>query len=213
MLRPRLSDLIAIADMRLAMPRLGSTTFARPAGTDWAWRPMLWRSALAQPGLTGAQSRETLGGEVTLFHDCPHSEVILRQTRNHSESDLAPFGLTIEVFAFAGSFLSLVIELPSEAAEGLRKRHLIRLGLSLKLERPLEIFARLNIRHGPNTEQIVREFDLDGDERFVEFDLAYSRLNERRVERIWIDLIFEGPMMNRIGLTDVTFARYPRADL
>mgnify|MGYP006289767839 CR=1 FL=1 len=47
----------------------------------------------------------------------------------------------------------------------------------------------------------------------VEFDLAYSRLNERRVERLWLDLIFERPAMNRIVLQDLAMSRRPRADL
>ena len=47
----------------------------------------------------------------------------------------------------------------------------------------------------------------------VEFDLAYSKLNEKRVEKAWIDLIFEGPEMNQITLRDLTFSRRPRAAL
>jgi hypothetical protein len=27
------------AESRLALPRPGSTTFPRPSGTDWSWRP------------------------------------------------------------------------------------------------------------------------------------------------------------------------------
>ena len=81
------------------------------------------------------------------------------------------------------------------------------------MEQPLEIFARLNIRHGPNTEQIVRELPLHEENIRVEFDLAYSNLNEKRVERAWIDIIFEGPQMNQVVLRDLTFSRRPRASL
>jgi hypothetical protein len=83
----------------------------------------------------------------------------------------------------------------------------------VELEKPLEIFARLNIKHGPNTEQIVRELPLNAEEIMVEFDLAYSNLNEKRVERAWIDLIFENPQMSQLVLRDVTFSRRPRAAL
>jgi hypothetical protein len=83
----------------------------------------------------------------------------------------------------------------------------------VELEKPLEIFARLNIKHGPNTQQIVRELPLNEEEIMVEFDLAYSTLNEKRVERAWIDLIFENPQMSQVVLRDVTFSRRPRADL
>jgi hypothetical protein len=47
----------------------------------------------------------------------------------------------------------------------------------------------------------------------VEFDLAYTKLNEKRVESMWVDLIFEGPQMNQETIRDVTFLRNPRAEL
>ncbi len=77
----------------------------------------------------------------------------------------------------------------------------------------MEIFVRLNIRHGPNTEQIVRELPRGQSEVFAEFDLAHSGMNEKRLERIWVDLIFDRPEMNRITLRDLTFSRRPRAEL
>ena len=39
----------------------------------------------------------------------------------------------------------------------------------IEMEKPLEIFARLNIKHGPNTEQIVRELPLHEADIVVEF--------------------------------------------
>jgi len=216
-LRHRLDELLEVAESRLALPRIGSSSFPRPAGTDWSWRPRLWRGPLALKGLAGVESRTTIGGEATVFHDCRISELTLRQVRNAREADLAPFGLRLDVFRFDGSFLSLAIDLPDSACEGLRRRHLIRLDVMVELEKPLEIFARLNVRHGPNTEAIVRELPLHRgppyDDVWVEFDLAYSKLNEKRVEKMWIDLIFEGPEMNQITLRDLTLARYPRAEL
>jgi len=96
---------------------------------------------------------------------------------------------------------------------GLQKRHLIRMDTIVEMEKPLEIFARLNIKHGPNTEQIVRELPLNEVDCVVEFDLAYSNLNEKRIERAWIDLIFENPQMSQVTLRDLTFSRSPRAEL
>ncbi|MFB9151428.1 DUF6478 family protein [Roseovarius ramblicola] len=203
----------AVAEHRLALPVVGSTAFPRPHGTDWSWRPEIWRLPLPVPGMASAQSRAMMGREVTLFHDCSRSELSLRQVRNTREADLAPYGLRMDSFAFDGSFLSLVIDLPQEAVEGLTKRHLIRLDTIVELEKPLDIFARLNIRHGPNTEQIVRELPLTTQENTVEFDLAYSSINEKRIERGWIDLIFETPAMSQVTLRDVTFSRRPRAAL
>ncbi|MEL7081724.1 MAG: DUF6478 family protein, partial [Pseudomonadota bacterium] len=74
-------------------------------------------------------------------------------------------------------------------------------------------FARLNVRHGPNTEQIVQELAVTGGELSAEFDLAYSKLNESRVENAWIDLIFEGPEMNQITVRDLAVWRSPRAEV
>lgn len=212
-LKSQIDALLHVADGRLALPRIGSTAFQRPPGTDWSWRPQVWRGPLPVKGIATVQNRQQLGTEMTVFHDCQISELSLRQLRNTRKEDLAPFGLRMDVFRFDGSFLSLVLDLPSEAARGLQRRHLIRVGAVVELEKPLEIFARLNVTHGPNTEQIVREFPIGSDDVSVEFDLAYTDLNEKRVDRIWVDLIFEGPEMNEVTLRDLTFSRRPRAGI
>ena len=59
----------------------------------------------------------------------------------------------------------------------------------------------------------MREVPLNEENLMVEFDLAYSKLNEKRVEKAWIDLIFEGPEMNQVVIRDLTFSRRPRAAL
>ena len=212
-LKAHLDKLIHIAESRLALPMIGSNAFPKPFDADWAWRPELWRGPLPVPGMSSVESKSMLGREVTLFHDCHRSELTLRQLRNRREADLAPFGLRLDVFNFDGSFLSLVVDLPEEAVRGLQRRHLLRVDTIVEMEKPLEIFARLNIKHGPNTEQIVRELPLGAEEVMVEFDLAYTKLNEKRVEKMWLDLIFEGPQMNQVTLRDLTFSRRPRAEL
>lgn len=211
-LRHTLNEVISVADNRLALPMIGSNSFPKPHGTDWSWRPTLWCEPLASPGMSTVPSKTRLGDALTLFHDCDQSELTLRQMRNLREADLAPFGLRMDVFRFDGSFLSLVLDLPEQAMQGLRRRHLIRLDTIIELEKPLEIFIRLNIKHGPNTEQLVRELPLHEDEIAVEFDLAYSKLNEKRVERAWVDLIFENPQMSQVTIRDLTFCRHPRAE-
>ncbi|MBY5933316.1 hypothetical protein KUV51_09930 [Tateyamaria omphalii] len=213
LLRSHLDRLIHRADERLALPAIGSTAFPRPHNADWFWRPELWRGSLKTPGMSSVQTKSMLGNEVTLFHDCEFSELTLRQLRNLREEDLAPYGVRLDVFKFDGSFLSLVVDLPEDAVSGLTKNHLVGMNTIVEMEKPLEIFARLNVRHGPNTEQIVRELPLNEQDVTVEFDLAYSKLNEKRVERAWIDLIFEGPEMNQVTLRDLTFSRRPRAAL
>lgn len=211
--RREIDRLLHVVDGRLSLPAIGSDVIRKPLMSDWAWRPELWRGPVSPPGLAAVENRATFGDEATIFHDCERSELTIRQIRNTRECDLAPFGVRMDVFRFSGSFLSLVIDLPAEAVTGLTLTHVIRMEAAVEMERPLEIFARLNVRHGPNTEQLVRELPLQSDEVMVEFDLAYTKMNEKRVERAWIDLIFEGPEMNQIILRDVTFSRRPRAEL
>lgn len=212
-LKARLDRLAHVADGRLAMPRIGSNAFNRPPGTLWSWRPQLWRGPITPKGLAGAPSKSRLGDEVTLYHDCANSELTLRQIRNTDEDDLAPFGLRMDVFGFDGSFLSLVLDFPEDAVPGMKRQHLIRLATHIVVEHQIEVFARLNIRHGPNTEDLVLEVPVNKADAVVEFDLAYSQLNEKRIEKMWIDLIFEGPAMNQVEVRDLTVCRYPRAAL
>ncbi|MCT4558816.1 MAG: DUF6478 family protein [Pelagimonas sp.] len=212
-LKHQVDKLIYTADSRLALPILGNQTFPRPIDADWAWRPQLWCGPLPVKGISSVPTKSMLGDEVTLFHDCAQSELTLRQLRNTREADLAAFGLRMDVFQFDGSYLSLAIDMPEEACRGLTRKHLMRVETIVEMEKPLEIFARLNIKHGPNTEQIVRELPLHEEDIVVEFDLAYTKLNEKRLEKIWMDLIFEGPQMNQVILRDLTFSRRKRAEL
>ena len=212
-IRRRLDRLLYVAEGRLTLPAVGSNAILKPLYTDWAYRPQLWRGPIRPLGMVAVESKTEYGDEVKVFHDCRVTELTLRQVRNNRESDLAPFGLRMDVFRFDGSFLSLVVELPEESVQGLERRHLVRLTVVAEVEKPLEIFARLNIKHGPNVEQIGRELPLGEDEVMVEFDLAYTKLNEKRLERMWLDLIFEGAEMNQIILRDVALTRRPRAEV
>lgn len=206
-------DFQMVAKSRLALPRPASATFSKPPGTDWSWRPKAWQVAVTETGIAPALSKDSLTNEVAIFHDCTNGEISLRQVRNIRDIDLCAFGMTIEVFHFDGSYLSLVIEIPPSSCENLKRRHLIRLGATIERERPARIYARLNVKNGPNTEQILLTLPDDTEDTMVEFDLAYSQLNERRAERMWLDLMIEDPAMNKITFRDLNFARYPRADL
>lgn len=212
-LKRPLETVIHTADSRLMLPMIGADAIQKPLNSDWAYRPEIWRGPVTPPGISAVQTKATVGSEATVFHDCTISELTVRQVRNTREEDLAPFGLQMDVFKFDGSFLSLVLDLPDDVVHGLKKKHLLRMNAIVEMEKPLEIFARLNIKHGPNTEQLVRELPLHQEDVIVEFDLAYTKLNEKRVEQLWIDLIFEGPQMNQVILRDITFSRRPRAEL
>ena len=212
-LNKQVDKVLQTAEGRLALPLIGQAAIRRLMQSDWAWRPELWTGPVKPSGLASVASKTPFGREAKVFHDCDFSELTLRQVRNTKSEDVAPFGLRMDVFRFGGSFLSLVVELPKDGIAELKRRHLIRLEMRVETESPLEIFARFNVRHGPNTEQLVRELEHSSGELAVEFDLAASRLNERRVERAWLDLIFEGPEMNQITVRDLTLSRRPRAEL
>lgn len=212
-LRSPLQELTRIADIRLALPRIGSNTFARPAGTDWAWRPQQWRGALSERGIAPVRNKDRLGHDLTVFHDCPVGEIAISQIRNTRDDDLAAYGISLEVFSFTGNFVSLVLDVPKGVCEGLRKQHLIQLAVTLDRESPVKAFARLNVKHGPNTETVLETLPDDQTETVVEFDLGHSQLNEKRVGQMWIDLMFENPYMNRITLRDLNICRFPRAEL
>ncbi|SDX02419.1 hypothetical protein SAMN05444358_102221 [Ruegeria halocynthiae] len=212
-LRGQLEQVIQKADSRLVQPLIGANQFSKPLGTDWSWRPDLWRTPLIRKGIASASRKARLDGQVTLFHDCSQTEIGMQQIRNRGDKDLAPFSLAIEVFDFQGSFLSLSVELPSDAAMKLTRQHLIRVETLVECERSTVVIARLNIQHGPNAEQVLRELDLSAPATAVDFDLAHLKLNERRLEKLWLDLIIDQPAMNRVVFRDLTFCRYHRADL
>lgn len=210
-LRRQLDKLTVAAETALLSDPQGG--IIRPDQCDWAWRPDPWCARSDTPGIVGAPSPCALSQGVTLFHDCARSEICLRQIRTNTPGAGADFATQIDVFRFDGSFLSVVLSLPDPAIRQLSRNHVMTLRTKMTRENPIEVFARLNVQHGPNTEQMVRQLEFEGDSGLAEFDLAYSNINEKRVEKIWIDLIFDNPAMNQITIDEMTLTRAPRADL
>lgn len=209
----QLNQFLQIADDRLSIPRIGARMFKKGRGVDFSWRASFWRWPSPLIGAAGAPTGHALRQSLHLFHNCPDSEITVRQLRNLREQDLAPFGLSLDVMEFRGSFLSIAQDLPQQAITGLKTNHLVRLNTIVEFESPIKIFARLNIEHGPNTAQLTREIPLENTDVWVEFDLGELDLNENRIEKMWVDLIFEEPRLNKIIIRDLTFSRSPRAEL
>lgn len=216
-LHQSLGRFLQLSDARL--PRGGGKAVLTdlPPGTDWHWRPLMLRGRIAPAALAGPESGQRLGDEVALFHDCPHRSLILRQSRNRRVTDLSPYGLTLEVMGFAGSYLSLSVDLPDDLRADLGVHHVLRLHAILQSDRPITVYGRLNVGQGPNTETILRQLGhpIDGQNcaRTVEFDLGYGGLGARKIDRLWLDLIFEAPYMNAVTLTDAVLSRHPRAQM
>lgn len=185
------------------------------AGDTWDWiaRPAPWNEAMRPRGRVDLPSPTHLPGGVTLYHDAARHDLSLRQERASGGHGDARFGLVLEVYRFDGSFVSFVHDLPEAAIAGLTLNHFLAVDVRMDREQPVEVFARLNVQHGPNTEQMVRQIDFRGEAGRAEFDLAYTRINEKRIEKAWLDLILEGPEMTRIAIWDLVVMRAQRADV
>ncbi len=212
-LHQRIGHIIDVADTRLTNPGSSIEKTHLPLTTEWSYRPDFWSAPVRPNGVAAVASKTQLSTSTTIYHDSAISELTVRQVKNTGALDFAPFGLRMDVFNFEGSFISLAISAPDAAIDGLRKNHIVRVGVQGESEKSIELFARLNLRHGPNTEQIVREIKFENNEAVVEFDLEYTNFNENRAEKMWIDLIFESPSMNQISLFDFVLSRHQRADL
>jgi len=212
-----LGDLLRISTELQNESRNSLSRMELPAGTDWRWRPRILQAPNELPTLAAPENGRWLSPEVALFHDCAHRAVILRQTRNRRATDLAEFALALEVMGFSGSYLSFSLALPPEALEGLSGQNVLRLDSVLQSERPITVYARLNVQQGPNTQKMLRQLGdpIKGanNSRVVEFDLGYAELSHRPVEKAWIDLIFEGPHMNAVVLRDIVTSRHLRAQI
>lgn len=212
-LKGQLNILTHTADARLKGPRIGRDVIDTPAQCDWAWRPEAWRGALFPATQVGLQSGAEIGAGLKLFHDCPLAEMTLRQHRNFGPGSAAPFGIALDVLGFEGSFLSLVVDLPDAGRTSMNRSHIVRVTGRLEMERESACYARLNVKHGPNTEQLVSQLAPQDGVFVAEFDLGHAEVNEKRLETVWMDIIFERPAMNRILLGDLTLMRRPRADI
>lgn len=213
-LRRALDSFLTVAHRRLLGSRAEPALADVPLGTDTIWRPDIWAAPVSPTGAVASDNATALSSGVTLFHDCPLRELIIRQVPAMADHAHAPYAVRVEVMGFAGTFLSLAIALPPQMIEGLRRDHVVRVMVGVEAERPIQLYARLNVRHGPNVTEVLRALpDPQGGYAVADFDMHDSDLNEKRVESGWLDVIFEKPQMNAVTLTDIVVLRHPRADL
>jgi len=178
---------------------------------DWAWRPeVFFQKGCVAPQINPA-SGVGVGSNISLHHNASACSMILKQVTTLKSTSLAPFDIALEVFDFDGSFLSLSLDLPETAMHSLSNQNIFEMEFRLTSEQQLPIFARINVKHGPNVEEQIKELSHQHENFTVEFDLGYMDLNEHRLEKVWIDLIFDDAQMNRIVLHDLTVCRRLRA--
>lgn len=211
-LQHQVTDFLAAVDERARVPFSTTDALGDALSASWAWRPSLWKTQSPQRGMSSTQSGEHFGEELKIFHDCELKEIAFRQTPNNSERDLAPFGLDLNVLGFAGSFLSLVVDLPDKALDGMTVRDLFRVEINLTSEFPISTYMRLNLKHGPNHSQMVERLD-DTSEQVVEFDLGYADFDNNRLEAGWVELIIDDPSYNAVSITDFMMSRRARAEI
>lgn len=212
-LSKELSRFDRAAARQLALESSGCGFPSLPASTDWQHRPAPWSVETNPSGMAPVRSGSLFGSDISVFHDCRNHSVSIRQVRNKQETNLAPFGVKLEVYAFDGSFLSLVVEAPGGVMKGLSKKHIIRLETHLERERDIGVSCRLNLKNGPNTEQVNIDLPRKSGKQVCEFDLAYVPFDESKAEKIWVDLFLDSPPMNQITLYDLTLSRHRRAEI
>ena len=194
--------------------RLGdSKTYRHGSNMHWSWRPELWTVTCPSRSGPVVQSGARLTSNTKVFFDGGDCTVIFKQLRNDISQGFAPYGVALELFQFDVSFLSLTIDLPDSLCGSFAKDELIGLSGEIFAERATGFTVRLNIKHGPNTEQLIQAHDLNLSNIGVEFDLEHLKTNVNRVEKIWFDLAFETPNFNRISLTDIAFSKCPRGEI
>ena len=211
-LRKHVTRVIATAEERLTRPKSNVSSLKEMLNADWAWRPDIWRGRADMRGAASVGSGDYFGGSIKVFHDCPLSENALRQVPNTGQADLAPFGLRMDVMGFEGSFMSLVVDIPDDGLAGLTRQNLIRLMVDVDAESPAPAYARLNIKNGPNTAQMVQNMS-EGSGNEAEFDLGYLDFNEAQVENAWVELIFNDVRFNQVIVRDFVLCRRQRAEL
>lgn len=215
-LRASLNRFLMRGDRKAAVSRAALDALPLPGGTDWRWRPGFMAGQITPRGISAPETGTRLGDRAGVWHDCAERALILEQVQNPRATDLSPYGLRLEVFGFSGSFLAISVDLPAEAMVGLSRNHILRLETTLVLERPMNVYARLNVGHGPNVDELLQMLrGMEGglqSQQVVEFDLAYTEMNEKRLERIWLDLIFEKPRMSAVEMRELFLSRHMRAD-
>lgn len=181
--------------------------FHIPAKTQWSYRPQIWRDASPFDIYGDILSGTELGPLVTLHHDGDGAALSIRRPEQDASA------LDINFDGFEGGFFSLAFELPETGIQSLAHHDLIRVALKSTAAEAFVAYVRLNLRHGPNNEQITRMIDIGDGDSFAEFDVFYTEFNPNRVTSVWVDLIINNPAARKITFDEVVILRRARASL
>lgn len=181
--------------------------FQVPPKTQWAFTPAL-QTAVSSNGIAGHILTGTeLGPHVSLHHEVEGAEFAIERPEDYGT------GLVFDFSDFSGTFFSLAFALPEDGVLALGRQDLLRIILTTRAEQPFQAYARLNLCHGPNTEQIVRMIEIGAGESFAEFDIFYTEFEQKRATSAWVDLIINDPAHKRLALEQAIILRRARASL
>lgn len=179
--------------------------FVLPPKTQWGYTPNLWDTSnheISGNILTGTE----LAKHITLHHDGEGVDFAIRPPDTEK-------GMNFAFSDFNGSFMSIAFGFPEEAAKSIGRHDLLRISINSSARENFQAYARLNLRHGPNNEQIIRMIDIGEGENFAEFDIFYTEFEPNRASDAWIDLIINDPAGREFSLRDVVILRRVRASL
>jgi len=185
------------------------------AGEEWVKRPAAWSRAIDSTVLPSPASGTEVADDLKVFHDCALSETVLRQKIAPADAP-APFCISLDVLRFEGSFLSLCLQLDEKIATALTQEDILQIEMQARMESQVPVFARLNIKQGPNVHDRVAAFpfaEQGSDRAQVGFDLLYHQLETQALSGAWIDLIFDKPAMNLIEVQDIRISCRKRVSL
>lgn len=149
---------------------------------------------------------QTRLGEVELFHDGQICEVTCQQAVFEDE-----LGVDIDALGFDGSYVSMVLQTPAGFRENLTRSTLIGATIDARDETNAPLHLRLNVRHGPNIERMVREVEVNRGRQMIEFDIFHTDVEPSDISEVWLDLILNNVRMNRFVIRGVQIFRRPRA--
>ena len=139
----------------------------------------------------GPATGSRLGPAATLHHDADAPALGLA---------MRPGGLRITTYQFAGTYLSLALDLPVQIRDALAPGCRLTVDLDATASRRLTVFLRLNLQ-GPRGMSVLHELAvLRQGTRRVRFDIP---ADFEPVDAAWLDIILSHPRMSEAVLSGV----------
>lgn len=185
--------LLALRPQRAATPP--------PPGIHWRSGYGIFAAPLAVRRGANPQSGSEICPGLRLFHDAgPGAVFSWSQTLGAFARPAADPGLRLTVYDFPGSFVSIVAEVPAEAASALGPGRKVGVEIEATPLRPLTCFLRLNLTGDSARETLHETLVLATGTREVDFDLDGLEIGAGACRAAWLDIILHAPRMCRIDI-------------